>query len=1825
MVRKSLFLFFLFSFSISLFAQYRVDSYKETGNEIRFEVSPELVPLAKLTDDIQTKLMSYYDESRPGELSLPAKSLFVAIPPGSGVTVDFRIIESSVENFNPSINPEATLTKDTTIKLNFEPPLVAKQAVKPAIEVLGYFELKGVRVVHLRLNQYSFQPATAELTTIKKIQITVIPDKPLITYNQGIRFSESALSLLKGVLINPEDAQKFASKGSSATMAIQERLAALVRQAVQMVENSSGGKSNSGGAGSSLGMGSVVGTAISATNDTTGNWIDFGANYVKIGVAKDGVYRVYGSDLQAKGVNLNEIQPATLQLLKKGIQEPIFVNDGTDNRFDPTDYIEFLGERNMGAPNYRTPNAYGQPYNEYFDRFTDTTVYWITWNRASGERAVTAPQTLGANTDTLKYYHELIHLETDVSYLNFDADIVRREMPYFMENKTFYWQRVIVTNDMKSMTANFNLNEIAGSDSVRFYARLTSAASTIQTGSHILALQVKTLYPTYDSTTLNQYDRAVLRGTAPVSLFASGNNAIKVLSYPTGTDINTVWLDWAEIEYPRNLKATSDSLLFRFPYTATGAIKSIQVTNVAADSLLLWKKGSGKKKIFVQRTGGELVLQDTVNSNDSYFLVSNAKVLKPTIYYKKQWKNLRNPQNKADYLAVSVAEFAQPVRQHLVFLKNHENLDTMFIDMNDVYDEFSYGYFSTEALREFFRTTQTTWQSPVPEYAILVGSAGYDYRGTISSYFRYPLKRNIVPSYGSPLSDNLLSVFDSTASVIPQMLVGRIPAKNFEEVRHYFEKLSNHYTQKYDLFNKRVLLLSGGDNQGQAVDFRNQNTALMQYFTNSPYSFDHNQYYRTFTPVFSNYGPFPLDEVDANIKKGGVILSYVGHSGTFHWDNDIRTPSQLLNTSNKGSLLTDFGCSTGKFGEPDVDCFAEQFLLYPTGQPISYISNSSLGFSSTASVAPALFYKSMLNDSLWAPSSALRTAKVKLIQTYGNSSTGQLFAMTNTFFGDPYLSIKIPPKPNFTFAEESLTINPAQPDDKQDSIKLTIIYYNYGSETNDSMKIRLTDISAGSTVLDTVLMRKVPGFRDSLAVFIPIKNRLGVHSLKAVLNYDHAIDEIYNDDNEASLSFIVATTSSRDNLKYSSENIIKDYLYFINPLRKPEIERIDLQIATDPQMAGATQFSVPFDSFYTKVSLSSLQKNRRYYFRVKESSSGDYGSVRTFYLGDRNGFGLTDSIAFAGSEGINAGFRNGKFSLQDRSVALHVTAAGYYDGNSAVISYNGNNALVSNTVLSHNVAVFNAEDMRFLYTQSYNLTFGNTVGDRDRYKALLDSLDESKILIVAAAHDPFTGTDADLRTKLKGFGSKYIDSVGVRDSWFMVGRKNAPVGSIPEGWKKANFGAVSFDSLYRFTSVDGSLVTDEIGPVTSWDGLQVAANTPDSSTLSFRVIGKKGDGTVDTTGYLTGSNSNYDLSFLNSSGYEKIKIRGDLKSLDKKSSPEITGLFVTYQDFTEVGTNYQSVTISADTVLPRRNLSLGFKVSNGSETVARNFKVRVESQVKNDPPVKIFETTVDSLPAFSHKAFSIDYEAPIELGTAQFIITIDPENVLKEFFRDNNTYNVPFYIKGDTSKPYLAFTIDGTDIPDGEYINPQAEFKIELYDFSSIPLTDTTTISMKLNGNPVFFKSEGVSYSFSNSNPKITVRYKPGFPDGDHEFSVVARGNASSFADTARIEKHFSVMNEAKLLNVYNYPNPFIKDTWFTFKLTQIPEQLRIVVYTVAGRKIRDMEVPVSQLKYDFNRIYWDGLDEDGDELANGVYFYRVIMKKGDKTERITEKLAIVR
>lgn len=111
-------------------------------------------------------------------------------------------------------------------------------------------------------------------------------------------------------------------------------------------------------------------------------------------------------------------------------------------------------------------------------------------------------------------------------------------------------------------------------------------------------------------------------------------------------------------------------------------------------------------------------------------------------------------------------------------------------------------------------------------------------------------------------------------------------------------------------------------------------------------------------------------------------------------------------------------------------------------------------------------------------------------------------------------------------------------------------------------------------------------------------------------------------------------------------------------------------------------------------------------------------------------------------------------------------------------------------------------------------------------------------------------------------------------------------------------------------------------------------------------------------------------------------------------------------------------------------------------------------------------------------------------------------------------------------------------------------------------------------------------------------------------------------------ETYFEVRSSDQLAvaDVMNYPNPFRTSTVFTFRHNQaVPVNATVKVYTVAGRLIQTIEqLGISE---PFVKIPWDGRDRDGDELANGVYLYKLIVRTVDGrfTSEVLGKLAIAR
>jgi hypothetical protein len=173
-------------------------------------------------------------------------------------------------------------------------------------------------------------------------------------------------------------------------------------------------------------------------------------------------------------------------------------------------------------------------------------------------------------------------------------------------------------------------------------------------------------------------------------------------------------------------------------------------------------------------------------------------------------------------------------------------------------------------------------------------------------------------------------------------------------------------------------------------------------------------------------------------------------------------------------------------------------------------------------------------------------------------------------------------------------------------------------------------------------------------------------------------------------------------------------------------------------------------------------------------------------------------------------------------------------------------------------------------------------------------------------------------------------------------------------------------------------------------------------------------------------------------------------------------------------------------------------------------------------------------------------------------------------------------------------------------------------------------ILMEIDGTPVDV-TPYFSYDIDGYKSGFTSYQFVDLPHGSHNIKVSAWDNFNNYNE--KVES-FTVIDEGSktgswIGNLLNHPNPMKKKgTTFGFTVN-LPSELRsysITVYTINGRKVKTLESTLIDYSDQFQSVFWDGRDADGDIPANGVYIYILRAKFNDgKTVNKKGKLIFAR
>lgn len=223
----------------------------------------------------------------------------------------------------------------------------------------------------------------------------------------------------------------------------------------------------------------------------------------------------------------------------------------------------------------------------------------------------------------------------------------------------------------------------------------------------------------------------------------------------------------------------------------------------------------------------------------------------------------------------------------------------------------------------------------------------------------------------------------------------------------------------------------------------------------------------------------------------------------------------------------------------------------------------------------------------------------------------------------------------------------------------------------------------------------------------------------------------------------------------------------------------------------------------------------------------------------------------------------------------------------------------------------------------------------------------------------------------------------------------------------------------------------------------------------------------------------------------------------------------------------------------------------------------------------------------------------------------DATNLRLEAYLQKNGVYAPF-ISTDANAPRIELTVDGRPVLQSGLVSPKPSLYVIVQDESGINL-QKDKISITLNGAALPEDKVLIPDSVQKNNV-LGITANPELGQGRHRLSVGVQdvnGNST--------QKEFElVVNEDFDIIVYgNYPNPFDKQTIFAYfvNLNDDLDEFEIRIYTVSGRLIRRIDSDINNGINDpdggakrkgYNELIWDGRDQEGNEVANGVYFAQI-------------------
>ena len=1631
---------------------------------------------------------------------------------------------------------------------------------------------------------------------------------------------------------------------------------------------------------------------VSANAQVFGNeWINYNQPYYAIKVAQESVYRLTYADLANAGLPLmgGTVNPQNIQLFWRGKEQFIYVQGEGDGVFNQTDYIDFYGKPNNGDLDSVFYSSANRSHN-YTSFYTDTATYYLTYGSVAGKRIVaTSGNTLSGSPEPF-YLHEALSVYTNEFYRGapFASNDSRFLLSEFSDGEGWYSSRQNKGATLTAILQTPNLVTTANAPAPKLKMLSYGVSNGTINGSnppqyppfnhHIrldvgsdLTTSMRNVLDTLFNSYTRVYNDQMLQTT---DLGATTNVQFKVINdINVGADGNA--LSYLSITYPRSFDVAGDSLRF-LNFKNTGSAAQLKFTNFNYSTPLIYDFTNNQRIIGVLNAGDFSVMINPNAATKRICLVDEAKIKRiATPIQTVVFNNFQPATSSYNYIIITSDKLLSSANDYASYRQSLAGggYNVLIATTEQLYDQFYYGVKNHPiALRHFLNYMAT--QQPTPIQDVLLLGKGYIYKdlykNAANSATRY--RDNLVPTYGDPASDNLITKGVLNSQYAPAFSIGRIAARTNTDVQNYLSKVVAYENAPDGEWKKNVFQASGGVNQSEQIDFKRYLDSYAAIMEGKKMGATTSLFEKTVTaPIITN----PTELLISKANEGLLFYNFFGHGAASNLAVEPGSPDRY-NNSGKYPLMYFSGCNVGNAF--DSYSLGEDFTLsYPNKGAIGWIAGTNIGSPPYLNAMATTFIKNM-SDSLYGePLGRIFRQSLEQITTIDNYE--KMHVQQLLLQADPAVRLYNYSKPDYTIKSDGFFITPDNVTALSDSFTVGIVVRNLGRASADSISIKLKrTLPNGATSFLENRRIKAPSYIDT--VYYTIKSKdiatRGLNRFEATADALNNVTETNEINNTSYWDYLIRSNSvnvlypeafaitpnTNVDLVFENSNLFainKDYV-------------VELDTTQKFNSAYKQSFSVNSPTALVRVSVSVLpQDSVVYYWRAKINAPDSLG-------------GVWDGRSFTHFSGSPIGWNQTKYAqyqpnIQTTEVVMDTTTRRLeFQPNTKIFTVRCDGFFASppssaidpgmrlDRVLTNggypceallDVTIIDGTTLKPLSVLNCNgngsqtnvhRIFINTSAGRLSLKQLIDTTATGNYvgILTRSTGAHFLKLDG-LLTSLATLGADTLKikragtgPVGSVTSMAFIGKKNAPsfaavtdtTLSLNAAKDSASIAAVGIVGKWY----KGSITSDKIGPASKWKQSSIALNieAPAANDLvTYDIIGIRANGSDSIIVQNSAQSTTNLQNIVAASSFPYLRLRANFLDTITRTAPQLRRWTVLYDGIPE-GTILidQSYTFYKNPIDEGDTAKISLKYTNISPFVMDSILVRYG--VSRTGYSQIINKKIQPLQPNQTAVLNLSMPTRNLTEKSQFNVFVNPNFAQPELLLSNNFVTVRFDVRTDAIKPLLDVVFDGRHIFNNDIVSPNPVIMATLKDENRfLQNLDTANFTVKLKKpnspdfTPIYFGGSDSRLVLlpRGSDGKAKINFTPqNLPNGDYELWVNATDERGNRAGTEPYQIGFKVINESGISNFYPYPNPFSTKMRFVFTLTgsEMPDYAKIQIFTPSGKMVREItqdELGNMFIGNNVSDFSWDGTDQFGDRLANGVYFYKVDIRKNGEPMPLRE------